>query len=474
MSFISTQKRSELFWDWFSKNETLLSEMIEHHSEREPLQILTAFDEGIKIIADNLHFNVSADYQVAFSINGSYHLFYILPFVLARMPEIYRSKWTFLPCLPPRSGKISGLSIKNMTLTADDVWVYYEFNDDSKKLACYFASDIFSILNRDEAYDAISLLLDIAIGDRLSYALVEEVIIAAGKKPGMVRLSELYNILKEDFEDLDTIDPASSFSVYEMKNDEDVSVPRDDIILGTYLYGELLSDYYSGSEEVYNELLDCGAHSVFLFYFYNEPIEDALTTRYTLSDRIENEILGPKGSGEEIGIFLGSAVGKYASYIDLILYNREAFFEKSKSLLSSFESLIFISDFYSESGYTPIFGSAEEDLAALIPKLDVLHELDAHEFIEEVITLIPEEQRTYNHISYLARALNNLDREEEALVQLELIAQYGKDDPLWNYRKGFSLLNLGRKREAEQFFLNAIRLGDDSEDTADFLKLCKE
>lgn len=69
----------------------------------------------------------------------------------------------------------------------------------------------------------------------------------------------------------------------------------------------------------------------------------------------------------------------------------------------------------------------------------------------DLLTAIPGE-RDFEAVSLLARAYNNPGLYEEALSQLENIAEAGKQDSLWHFRAGYSLYHLKRYEEAAQAF----------------------
>ncbi|WP_405083131.1 SMI1/KNR4 family protein [Paenibacillus chitinolyticus] len=100
----------------------------------------------------------------------------------------------------------------------------------------------------------------------------------------------------------------------------------------------------------------------------------------------------------------------------------------------------------------------------LTNQLNEWHEEDEHRKIVDLLIAIPDEERDYEAVSLLARAYNNLGLYEEALCQLENIAEAGKEDSLWHYRAGFSLYHLKRYEEAAQAFRKSEELkpGDQS------------
>lgn len=105
----------------------------------------------------------------------------------------------------------------------------------------------------------------------------------------------------------------------------------------------------------------------------------------------------------------------------------------------------------------------------LLEQLDEWHEEDEFEEIVDAIMEIPQEDRDYELTGHLGRALNNLERYEEALEQFMLIAEEGEDDPLWHFRTGFSYYYLGQYEAAVQEFEAADQLEPEDEDTLEFL-----
>ncbi|GGG20360.1 hypothetical protein GCM10010913_48230 [Paenibacillus aceti] len=103
-------------------------------------------------------------------------------------------------------------------------------------------------------------------------------------------------------------------------------------------------------------------------------------------------------------------------------------------------------------------------------KLNALHEEDQFEEIVNTIKDIPAEDRDYSLVSHLGRALNNLERYEEAIEQFLSVAEEGKDDALWHYRMGLAYYYLDRYEEARKEFELADKLEPDDEDTLEFLE----
>jgi len=105
----------------------------------------------------------------------------------------------------------------------------------------------------------------------------------------------------------------------------------------------------------------------------------------------------------------------------------------------------------------------------LIAQLEAWHEEDEFEKIVDAIMEVPTEERDYTLVSHLGRALNNLERYDEAVDQFLTVAEEGQEDPLWHYRIGLAYYYLERYEEALRAFETADRLDPGDEDTQEFL-----
>ncbi|MGG4455142.1 SMI1/KNR4 family protein [Brevibacillus porteri] len=106
----------------------------------------------------------------------------------------------------------------------------------------------------------------------------------------------------------------------------------------------------------------------------------------------------------------------------------------------------------------------------LIEQLDRWHEEDEHQQIVDLLVAVPEKERDYEAISRLGRAYNNLGLYEEALNQLENIAEAGQQDSVWHFRVGFALYHLKRYEEAAQSFRTSDKLETSNQNTESWLK----
>lgn len=110
----------------------------------------------------------------------------------------------------------------------------------------------------------------------------------------------------------------------------------------------------------------------------------------------------------------------------------------------------------------------------LLAQLEAWHEEDEFERIVDAIAEIPKEERDYELVGQLGRAMNNLGRYEEAVGQLLTVAEEGTDDPLWHYRIGLAYYYLDRYEDALREFEAADKLDPGDEDTLEFLESIRQ
>ncbi len=105
----------------------------------------------------------------------------------------------------------------------------------------------------------------------------------------------------------------------------------------------------------------------------------------------------------------------------------------------------------------------------LLVQLQEWHEEDEFQEIVDAIQAIPVEERDYELVNHLGRALNNLEQYEEAVEQFLTVAKEGTGDPLWHYRIGLAYYYLEQYAHALQAFERADELDPGDEDTLEFL-----
>jgi len=140
-------QRTQQFWEWFTANEQKLSELTQKR-DSDTGEIDVAFiSQGVSLLSEHLHFNVGGNHEFTFAVSGNGALFYLLPYVTANLPEQFRDKWTFFPCMQGTGGQSFGFKMHDIMVNNDDVMVSAVQNEDGK-----------SAVGRDTLYDILQII----------------------------------------------------------------------------------------------------------------------------------------------------------------------------------------------------------------------------------------------------------------------------------------------------------------------------
>lgn len=360
---IPFKSRVDAFWQWFMQNEAELSEMVEKRGEYDADTIVEFINKGTSLIAEDVHFNIGGDFEFTFSIEGNSHLFYLYPYLISRMPESLKGKWHFFPF---NQGTDNSFEFQMYGVKVDmaEVQVAVGYNEEQNDFAISFYEENLCSLLEDQSYNAFYIMMEITLGEGISYQYISEVKRLDKSAEGMIPLPELRKHIietlnlhgKEVFDN-----PQDVFISYQLEPEDNEEL-RYDVVVGSTNFSSLVSQYYQNNTELFDHINHFGARAVFIAFPYEDDGSDrrneVLNFRYELEDRIENEILKPDG----LGILLGGASGTGSYYMDFLLFDVPAFLEKVVPLLREYPQYSFyLSDFRQDCRLTRLSEPENDD-----------------------------------------------------------------------------------------------------------------
>ena len=346
------RQRTEEFWQWFLVHEPELAALVEKHQEADTEEMIRLIAEGVSLISEEINFNIGGDYEFTFTVEGKNYLFYLLPWLVARMPEQLKGKWHFFPCMQGTGGESFGFQMYGKNVQLSNVMVGLKYHEEQNYFDVRFYDAQLASLGEDDCYNAFYIMMELTIGEAMSYIYIHQVDKADALEEGMFPLTKLeacITVALEEAKKEILMRPDERYSIYQMQFESDKDL-RYDMVIGTTCFPELLRDYFNESTEHADKLAACGAKAVFLVMpMGNAGHSEMLKLRYELEDRLAEEILGEKGSGRENGILLGGTMGREHLYIDLLLYDMPAFMRQVGQLLDQYAYPFYLAEFRPES-----------------------------------------------------------------------------------------------------------------------------
>ena len=351
--------RVKEFWNWFEASEATLEDRITRLRELDAEEVTGFLSKGLDRTLDGVVFEMGGDHEINLSPEGSPARCFLTSYIAAAMPFRLREKWTVTPWKIPAP---EGFAVRmfGISVSPEDVMVDVHHEQGSNSFALVFCNESLSALDEDDCYHFFYILLEAALGENICLSHIRGIHKARAEEDGMVPLSDLGAVIRDTLaadgrEVLEN--PCFSLVAYSMEPEES-DTPRHDVITGYTSLPDLLDDYYGEESPVCDMLEENGAGAGFVMYRHGEREPgDALELRNAIAERLEEAVLGEAGSGDEVGFLLGQACGRDCCYIDLLLYDEQAFFDAAPAVLAEFGyEMIFFSFCPGEGGVTLVQG----------------------------------------------------------------------------------------------------------------------
>lgn len=461
-------RRVKEFWNWFVENEEKLSGMMCPNSMEEADAFIEFISKGTNLISEDMHFNIGGDHEFTFSVEGWPDLFIIYPYIISCMPECLKGKWKFFPFNPGKVGSFA-YRVHDTDVDMGKIMVKASYDEKRENFNIRYYDKNLCALPEENSDGNFHVILELVLGEGVSFKYVNGIERASGIEEGMIALSGLRQHIEETvkshghefFEN-----PKDVYTGYQLTPKESDEL-RFDVIVGSTCLSSIVADYYHGSTEIFDHADGFGVQALYMVFQNGVGEDNILNFRHDLEDRITEEILEPGN----LGVITGGATGTEYSYIDLFVYDLRAFVKKVIPLLDEYpEYSFYISDFIRNgrihqlteavSEAIPYTKENKEEFLAQIEKWN-----DMEKFSKCIKALedIPEAEQDYDMVMLLVRAYENYailgdngeepeDDEKEralnkALELLESIREAGESQAGWNKRMAYAYQYLVEQEE---------------------------
>ena len=461
-------RRVKEFWNWFVENEEKLSGMMNPKSMEEADAFMEFISKGTNLISEDMHFNIGGDHEFTFSVEGWPDLFIIYPYIISCMPECLKGKWKFFPF---NLGKVGSFAYRVHDTDVDmgKITVKASYDEKRENFNIRYYDKNLCALPEENSDGNFHVILELVLGEGVSFKYVNGIERASGIEEGMIALSGLRQHIEETvkshghefFEN-----PKDVYTGYQLTPKESDEL-RFDVIVGSTCLSSIVADYYHGSTEIFDHADGFGVQALYMVFQNGVGEDNILNFRHDLEDRITEEILEPGN----LGVITGGATGTEYSYIDLFVYDLRAFVKKVIPLLDEYpEYSFYISDFIRNGRIHQLTEAASEAIPytkenkeEFLAQIEKWNDMEKFSKCIKALEDIPEAEQDYDMVMLLVRAYENYailgdngeepeDDEKEralnkALELLESIREAGESQAGWNKRMAYAYQYLVEQEE---------------------------
>lgn len=461
-------RRVKEFWNWFVENEEKLSGMMNPKSMEEADAFMEFISKGTNLISEDMHFNIGGDHEFTFSVEGWPDLFIIYPYIISCMPECLKGKWKFFPFNPGKVGPFA-YRVHNTDVDMGKIMVKASYDEKRENFNIRYYDKNLCALPEENSDGNFHVILELVLGEGVSFKYVNGIERASGIEEGMIALSGLRQHIEETvkshghefFEN-----PKDVYTGYQLTPKESDEL-RFDVIVGSTCLDSIVADYYHGSTEIFDHADGFGVQALYMVFQNGVGEDNILNFRHDLEDRITEEILEPGN----LGVITGGATGTEYSYIDLFVYDLRAFVKKVIPLLDEYpEYSFYISDFIRNGRIHQLTEAASEAIPytkenkeEFLAQIEKWNDMEKFSKCIKALEDIPEAEQDYDMVMLQVRAYENYailgdngeepeDDEKEralnkALELLESIREAGESQAGWNKRMAYAYQYLVEQEE---------------------------
>ena len=461
-------RRVKEFWNWFVENEEKLSGMMNPKSMEEADAFMEFISKGTNLISEDMHFNIGGDHEFTFSVEGWPDLFIIYPYIISCMPECLKGKWKFFPFNPGKVGSFV-YRVHDTDVDMGKIMVKASYDEKRENFNIRYYDKNLCALPEENSDGNFHVILELVLGEGVSFKYVNGIKRASGIEEGMIALSGLRQHIEETvkshghefFEN-----PKDVYTGYQLTPKESDEL-RFDVIVGSTCLSSIVADYYHGSTEIFDHADGFGVQALYMVFQNGVGEDNILNFRHDLEDRITEEILEPGN----LGVITGGATGTEYSYIDLFVYDLRAFVKKVIPLLDEYpEYSFYISDFIRNGRIHQLTEAASEAIPytkenkeEFLAQIEKWNDMEKFSKCIKALEDIPEAEQDYDMVMLQVRAYENYailgdngeepeDDEKEralnkALELLESIREAGESQAGWNKRMAYAYQYLVEQEE---------------------------
>lgn len=323
--------RVQNFWKYFILNREELEHALRENDHHEITHLLQDLNEHLKTICAcgmEVEMSDTGFYEMTFTPQGNKNAQFATALLKKDAPQALSEDWIINAVRPPLSERAihTILRIKDKEVTGADFHVYYTINEISKTLDIKVYCEALKDVEEKRRESMVAFMLELFIGELEFEARISSIEIIDTpdeEAENFCLLPNLYEDIYDIIIDQDWMeyhDPLSIYMAYKLDEKPVSETLRKDMKLIVTTNPQLQEELLSDSYEMCKEFKDCGGEYGYFYYEKLYEDEKEALVRQQLEKEI-NELLYEMS----IARTMGGAVGIYYSYIDVAVFDKDAF-----------------------------------------------------------------------------------------------------------------------------------------------------
>lgn len=315
----SFKQRVQSFWQWYARESQDIFDLVSHDAA--PALLTDRLVPQIDRLGPGFGwvFGPGEDggHSLTLTPEGALSHQFLADYWRDCAPKL--AGWTFFSSRQPSPAIEScGLRVGDHELTAHDVWIEVIPDPARERINLQVWHSLLTDLPEQSQYQIVLLLLDEALGEHGTAALIGDIFVAGNKPADGVALTALREVALRVFAENDWTPaiPAQSYALLTLEPLEGDFL-RADVYTINSSYPELIIDYLSHGGAIDDPVAPNGATFVFL----DVPLAYFPTGQETkLRGEIEDAICD-RLCAERSGLLIGGSAGSVAMYSDFVLFD---------------------------------------------------------------------------------------------------------------------------------------------------------
>lgn len=346
------RQRIQDFWKYFNNIQKDIQEDL-RHGDYECLQqhIHTCNERLLQINGSEIEFEKNDDFfEMTFVNHGDASAQYISALLKKDAPEAILDDWIINSYRPALSEKAyhSVFEVKGTTYQGSDFKIYYEIDEINKLIPIKVFCKGLLELDDDQKFRITKTMLELFIGELELEARISDIEILTEEieTDDMCLLPNFYEDICDiivDQEWTEYHDPSQIYMAYKIDEKIIYEGLRKDMkmILTTcpHLQEEILNNDFT----ICKQMLQYGGEYGYLYYELKEESEEYALLRQQLEKELHN-LLYPLSFARTIG----GAMGTHYAYIDLLIYDKNAFLLALRKIREHLNFDVYYKPFYQE------------------------------------------------------------------------------------------------------------------------------